>query len=401
LRAILKLYRDAFSGLPGSVWRISFAALVNRAGTMVLPFLSLYLVKVREFSAQQVGLILLFYGLGSVAGSWLGGRAADRFGGVPVQIGSLVASGAGFFVLGSLDSFWPLLICIFTVSAIGDAFRPACMVSIAHRTGEENQVRGFALIRLALNIGMAIGPAAGGVLAILNYRWLFFAEGGTCILAGLLLAVTVRDRTERDDAKERRGRVRAGSPAWRDSRFMVFLAVVFLYAAGLFQVFSTVPLYLAADYGLAEDAIGLMLGFNAVLIVVFEMILVHILANRDKALVIGFGALLTCCGLAIMGLGNTLAWGLFTVVIWSFGEMLVLPFASSEVSTLAGRDRKGEYMGWYTAVFSLAFVVGPPIGLKILDSYGGPVLMALVGLVGPVCWIGCWYLSRATAAATR
>lgn len=401
MRAILKLYRDAFSGLPGSVWRISAAALVNRAGTMVLPFLSLYLIKVRGFTTEQVGLILLFYGLGSVAGSWLGGKAADRFGGVPVQIGSLVGSGAGFFVLGGLNGFWPILVCIFTVSAIGDAFRPACMVSISHRTGEDNRVRGFALIRLALNVGMAIGPAAGGVLAIMNYRWLFWVEGMTCILAGLLLAATVRDRAERDDARERRGRIRAGKPAWQDGRFMLFMAVIFVYAAAIFQIFSTVPLYLAADYGLAEDSIGLMLGFNAVLIVVFEMVLVHMLARKDKALVIGFGCLLTCGGLALMGLGNTLVWGMVTVVVWSFGEMLSLPFASSEIATLAGRDRSGEYMGWYTAIFSFAFVVGPPIGLKIYDSFGGPTLMGLVGLLGPVCWIACWFLSRSTATATR
>ena len=401
MRAILRLYRDAFSGLPGSVWRISAAALVNRAGTMVLPFLSLYLVKVRGFTTEQVGLILLFYGLGSVAGSWLGGRAADRFGGIPVQIWSLAGSGAGFFVLAGLERFWPILICIFTVSAIGDAFRPACMVSVSHRTDPGNQVQAFALIRLALNIGMAIGPAAGGVLAILNYSWLFWVEGATCILAAVLLAATVRDRSERDDAKERRTRVREGRPAWKDGRFLLFLAVIFVYAAAIFQIFSTVPLYLTADYGLAEDSIGLMLGFNAVLIVVFEMVLVHVLRRRNKALVIGAGCLLTCGGLALMGLGNTLMWGMFTVMFWSFGEMLSLPFASSEVASLAGRDRSGEYMGWYTATFSFAFVVGPPVGLKIYDSFGGPTLMALVGLLGPVCWIACWFLSRTTAAATR
>lgn len=88
----------------------------------------------------------------------------------------------------------------------------------------------------------------------------------------------------------------------------------------------------------------------------------------------------------------------FAALVNRAGTM-VLPFASSEVSTLAGRDRKGEYMGWYTAVFSFAFVVGPPLGIKIFDAYGGPVLMGLVGAVGPLCWIACWYLSRATATA--
>jgi predicted MFS family arabinose efflux permease len=401
VRAIFRLYRDAFSGLPGPVWRISFAALVNRAGTMVLPFLSLYLVKVRGFTYEQVGLILLFYGLGSVAGSWLGGRAADRFGGVPVQIWSLAGSGAGFFVLGRLEGFWPILAGIFLVSAVGDAFRPACMVSVSHRTGEHNRVRAFALLRLALNIGMAVGPAAGGMLALLDYHWLFRMEGATCILASILLAATVRGRTERDAAEERRGRAREGMPALRDGRFLLFLGVIFVYAVAIFQIFSTIPLYMAADYGLAEDSIGLMLGLNAVLIVLFEMVLVHLLERKDKALVIGAGCLLTCGGLALVGLGNTLVWGLFTVVVWSFGEMLARPLASSAVATLAGRDRSGEYMGWYTATFSLAFVVGPPIGLKIYDSFGGPTLMALVGALGPFCWIACWYLSRSTAAATR
>jgi predicted MFS family arabinose efflux permease len=405
MRSIIGHYQDAFRGIPWPVWKISIAALVNRAGTMVLPFLSLYLVKQRGFDAGQVATLLLVFGLGSVVGSWTGGRLADRFGGIPVQIGCLATSGIAFLVLGQLREYFSILVGVFIVSALADGFRPACMVSVIHRTPEAVRVRAFALLRLMLNIGMSLGPALGGILAAWNYQWLFVVEGATCISAAVFLAVTVRDRTPHEQAASRGGVVKTGLPAWRDKRFVIFLVVIFVSGMAIFQIFSTVPLYLSDSYNMGEESIGLVFGFNAVLIVLFEMLIVKMFENRNKVRIIGAGCLLICFGLGLMGLGNTMVWALFTVLIWTVGEMLMLPFASGEVASLAGQGRSGEYMGWYTSTFSAAFVVGPPVGMAIYSRFGGPPLMIVVAALGPICWLGCAWLAKqdetVTANASR
>ena len=100
LQRIIGAYRDAFHGLSREVWILSFVALVNRAGTMVLPFLTLYLRQDLEFTTGQAGVMLSLYGVGSIGGAALGGKLTDRIGYRFVMLSSLFGSGAILLVLG-------------------------------------------------------------------------------------------------------------------------------------------------------------------------------------------------------------------------------------------------------------------------------------------------------------
>jgi hypothetical protein len=71
-RTIFSAYTGAFSGIPREVWLLAGALLVNRAGTMVLPFLSLYLTRDLGLTAVRAGQIIGCFGLGSMIGSYFG-----------------------------------------------------------------------------------------------------------------------------------------------------------------------------------------------------------------------------------------------------------------------------------------------------------------------------------------
>ena len=98
-----------------------------------------------------------------------------------------------------------------------------------------------------------------------------------------------------------------GSP-FHDLPYLALLGLVILMAAVLFQIFSTFPLYLNEHAGFREDGIGYLLSFNALLIVVFEMILIHAVSDRDGMQLIGAGAFLLCAGFGLMPFGATLSW---------------------------------------------------------------------------------------------
>ena len=112
-------------GLPRDVWVLSIAIFVNRAGTMVLPFLVLYLTKELGFSAPRAGLALAFYGAGSIIAGPLSGRLSDRIGPLPVMRASLVLSGILLLVFPFVRAFYPVLIVTFVWALVSDAFRPA------------------------------------------------------------------------------------------------------------------------------------------------------------------------------------------------------------------------------------------------------------------------------------
>ena len=198
MKALFKNYLESFKGLSKEIWYLSLISLVNRAGTMVIPFLSLYLKKDLGLSETDIGWILACFGVGSVIVSWLGGKLTDLFGFYKVMVFSLFFTGLNFIGLQYINSFWGLCIGILFTMAIADSFRPAIFVSIKAYSKPENQTRSIGLLRLAINAGMGIGPTAAGLIIVTHgYNWLFWIDGITCILAILLFRYLVKEPTKK------------------------------------------------------------------------------------------------------------------------------------------------------------------------------------------------------------
>jgi predicted MFS family arabinose efflux permease len=394
MRPVIQLYRAAFSGLPRDAWVLSAVLLVNRAGSMVLPFLTLYLTKSLGLSVSQAGGLISLYGLGAVAGAWAGGWLSDRIGSLRTQQLSLLISGVLFLGFLFIDTYYPLATLIFLLSLAAEAFRPAVMTAMAERAPGASQARCFALLRLAANLGMAVGPAAGGFLALFDYSWLFLADAFTCFAAGALLARGLRARPE-DHAGHEDSRGEALRSPWTDLPFLGLLVLVFLIAVVIFQIFSTMPIYLHRAYGLREDGIGLVLALNGTLIVLFEMVLIHWAEGRDRMRMAGLGCFIFCAGLALMPLGSSAAFAAFTVVIWTTGEMLAMPLMNAAVAARTTPGTRGRYMGLYTMSFSVAFVVAPIVGTRVLEHLGGAALWYGIGALGPLLGLGGLLLAPA------
>ena len=155
---------------------------------MVIPFLSLYLTKNLNFLLSDVGWIMSFFGLGSVAGSWIGGKLTDKIGSYRVMFFSLLGTGFSFVALQFVTSFIGFCAGIFGLMLIADAFRPAMYVALNAYSKSENKTRSVTLIRLAINLGFSAGPAIGGIIiATIGYKGLFWIDGITCLSAGILL----------------------------------------------------------------------------------------------------------------------------------------------------------------------------------------------------------------------
>ena len=392
LRAVIAAYSAAYAGLPREVWLLAGALLVNRAGTMVLPFLSLYLTRDLGLTAADAGLVIGCFGLGSMAGSFIGGWLSDRVDPVRIQQVSLIASGFGFLAFTKLEGFAALAGGVLVLAAISDAFRPALMAAVAHRSSTEIRARAFALIRLAANLGMAIGPAAAGLLAVYGYVWIFVGDAVTCWAAAAVLLASIRLDAPVGAADRGQAKGRDGTP-WRDLPFLVFMLLLVVLGMAFFQVWSTAPLYLRSFYGLTERSIGLLLALNALLIVLTEMLLIRAVENLDRMKIVGLGAFLVCGGLAILPFGPGWTTAVGFMVVLTAGEMLSMPITNAVVAERAGAGSVGRYMGVYTLAFSTAFVLGPVVGTAIYQAFGPQTLWYGTGAVGVVLAIAFAALS--------
>jgi len=398
---IARNYREAFSGLPRSVWLLATASLVNRSGTMVLPFLALFLTEKRGFTTTEAGQVLACYGLGGAAGTYLGGWLSDRFDARRVMVASLILTGAGFLILGRLEARWAIFVTIFFLSLVGEAFRPANSSAIAAASPPAVRTKAFALYRLAINLGMSLGPALGGFLAEINYSWLFWVDGATCILAAGFLWTFFRPDVPMVSREEALAAAAAERSPWRDGPFMALAFLMFVLAVVTFQIASTFPLTLRDFHHFSKGEIGLVLGVNTLVIVLFEMVLVHRLSGRDPLKVVAAGSFLFCFGMALLPFGSGFAYVAFTVFVWTIGEMLTFPVLAGAVANRAGEANRGRYMGIFTLSFEGAFVISPLAGTWIYQHFGPRTLWSGCGAVGFVLLAGYWLLSGVFTSPSR
>lgn len=381
---ILRAYREAFRGLSREIWLLAGVSLINRSGTMVIPFLTLYLTSQHGFEPAQAGGMLALYGVGAIGGISAGGRLTDRVGALSVQVASLLLSGLTFFLLGTLDVGPGLTATVVALGFINESFRPANSAAIAHFSTAENRTRAFGLHRLALNLGMTAGPVAGGFLAQHGYGLLFWVDGATCLVAGLVLGVAFKARS---DASSARSPERAGvSSPWRDRTLIAVLVLLFVQSLVFFQFMSTLPLYLREVRGFGEGLVGTMIAVNTVVIIAFEMILIRAVRRARALRLVAFASVCVGVGFGMLPLASSVAWIALSVVVWTVGEMLTSPVMSAWVANRAPDASRGRYLGAFTLCFSLGTVAGPAAGTLVYQHWGPDAL-----------WLGCLVIGGVTA----
>jgi len=394
MKNLFNKYIDTFKGLSEEIWWLALITLINRAGTMVIPFLSLYLKEDLQFTVSDVGWVMSAFGLGSVAGSWLGGKLTDKIGFYKVMVRSLLSTGILFIALQFLNSFAGICIGIFLVMLVADTFRPAMFVALSTYSKPENKIRSLTLIRLAINLGFSAGPAIGGLIITgLSYSGLFWIDGITCIIATLVMINVLNPKKAKvSDIFI----VENPVSAYRDKTFLIFLVAMILFGVVFLQYFSTITIYYKDIHALSELQIGLILGINGLLIFIFEMPLIKWLENTKytKLGLMYFGAILTGLSLLIL---NFTSWSgvlIIGMVLMTVGEMVAFPVSNAFAVNRAQKGNQGEYMALYSMSFSIAHIFGHNAGLQMTASFGYDNTWYIVSSIAALCALILFVLNR-------
>tara|TARA_R110002050_G_scaffold88375_4_gene186713 strand:+ start:33906 stop:35135 length:1230 start_codon:yes stop_codon:yes gene_type:complete len=381
MKRLLFNYFNTFDGLSREVWWLALITLINRAGTMVIPFLSLYLTQSLDFSLWEVGWIMALFGMGSVVGSWLGGELTDRIGYYKVMAISLLASGISFILLQYITSYVGFCVGVFVLMAIADMFRPAMFVALSSYSKPENRTRSITLIRLAINLGFSAGPALRGLIIFaLGYGGLFWIDGLTCFIAGMLLLKILNPKKAKVIEQ-----VKVANPAeaYTDKAFMILLAAMTLFGLAFFQLLSTLPIFYKDVHSLSEAEIGLLLGLNGFLVFIFEMPLIKWLESSKNSMskLILIGVLLTAMSFIVINFIGWIGALIIGMILISFGEMIVFPFSNSLALNRSVKGNQGQYMAYYSISFSIAHIFGHSIGMNLVANLGYKYTWHIITLV--------------------
>jgi MFS family permease len=382
--------RSSFGGLPRPFWALWGGTLVNRLGTMVMPFTGVYLTQARGLSIAAAGLVMALFGAGSLVSQLLAGVLADRIGRRATLSGGMLATAAAMLALGYSTTLPAILASMFLLGLVADAYRPASNALVADLISPQERPRAYGLLFWAINLGYSVGMTAGGWLAQAGFLWLFWVDAVSCVAFAVLVWRAVPET--RPMGKSEAG----GFGVVLRDRVMVGFTLVILGNALLYsQTFTTLPMAMTEGVGLTTAQFGLAMALNGVLIVIVQPLVSGWLGRRDPVRTLALGIAVMSAGFALTAFVTTTFWLAVTIAVWTAGEVVTAGIAGTILARLAPPHLRGRYSGLFGFSWSVAAVLAPLLGGGLLELGGPRALWFTTGGIGLVATAGMLALGPA------
>ncbi len=373
--------------LPRPAWIIFIGTFLNKFGTFVIPFLTLYLTS-RGYSVTDAGIAVGAYGFGSLLASLLGGYLADQLGRRQTIVLSMFLGAATMMALSQARCL-PLIIGLTALTGLASEFyRPASNALLTDLVPPNQRVTAFATLRMAFNAGFAFGPATAGLLAAFGYFWLFAGDAATSLLYGIVALLALPKSTAARQINATWGE------AWRvlrhDRKLHQMLAANLCIGLIFFQMASTLGLYMT-HLGFSPAAYGMVISLNGALIVFCELPLTTITRRFPARRVMAVGYLVIAAGFSLNLLAHSIPALVACMLLFTLGEMITMPMVMAYVANLAPANLRGRYLGVSGLAWSIALIIGPGLGMEMLTysptvyfiSFGALGLLAAAIIIAP------------------
>src|SRR6267154_621440 len=394
--AIGRRFAAATGGLPGVFWTMWWGLIVNRLASFVIAFLSIYLVRDRGLRPAEAGRIVALYGVGFTIAGPMGGLFADRIGRRATMVAGLVLGACSVGALAFART--PALLALFTflAAATGDLYRPAMSAAVADVVPPADRPRAYGLVYWAVNFALSVGLAIGGLVAERSFVALFRADAGTSLAAAAIVFFRVPETRPQGIVHEPalRGLVKV----FADGPFLSFLLLQLAALAVFVQWQLALPIDMAA-HGLGPAAYAFLMALNCAGVVLLQPILSPRLNRFDPAGLLALSAALFGFGYGVNAVGGSLAvYGMGTA-LWTVGEVIGFPVASTMVANLAPASLRGRYQGAFAMCWGFAFTLSPLAAGEVIQRFGARTLWLLC--LGVAMAVSAGHLMTADARRRR
>ncbi len=373
----LEGYLATYRGLPSRVWILAVVCLVNRVGSMVITFLSLYVANQLGADVETVGRVLTAHGAGAVVGVMAGGVLVDRFGAKRMMVSGLTTNAVGFACISMVTDVDWLMLAMFVLAAFGEAVRPANTAALAAAARPSDLGRAFGLMQLAVNLGVSVGAGVGGLLAAVSYTALFYVDAAAAFAGAVLTVVFVGEGKQEERPAET-----PGGPSRRPGVALIIGGQV-IVSALLIQMFTTAPLYHNIVNGFSERRIGLLVVVNTLIIAVLQVPAAARLASLPTLRIIAGGYVL-------LPFTSLYAMAVIAMTIFTLGELVIFPALNTHVARAAPPGETGRYMGMTFAAHAGGRLAAPLVGTLVYQRLGPLYLWwgcAVVGLLLALAYV--------------
>lgn len=367
---ILRKYLD----LPAPVHLLCFGAFINRVGSFVMLFLTIYVTEQLGASERFATWCVSAFGCGCMLSNLIGGQLADQFGRRRTLLLGLFGGATSLVVLSIVKTPMAFMLVLFLFALVMEMYRPATAAFLGDVTTAEQRPHAYGLMFMAINLGFSFAPPIGGALSERSFSSLFLTDALTTALYGVVVFLFVRESMPRPAERVEQVPFRqAIRQIAGDTDFVQFSVCHLISLIVFMQGFTTLPLYVRG-LGFSKQEFGLMICINGILIVLLQMPVTHWLSRFDRAKIIVVGELFLAIGFGLTGFGQSAAWIVGTIMLWTLGEILQSPYKQAIVAEMARPELRGRYMGIFNLAFAAALMIAPVAGGELLTRFGPHVL---------------------------
>jgi len=385
--------------LPPTYWYLWTGILINRLGSFVIPFLTLYLTSQRGIPISQAALTVALFGAGSFAAQLVGGELADRLGRRPVLLMSLFIAPALMVVLGFARALPLIGLCTLTLGFFTDLYRPALSAAVADLIPSSARTRAFGYQNWAVNLGFSLAPILAGFMARYNYLLLFLGDALTTFIFGLIVLARVPETRPAEASHAAHATVAERMRQLGREPILLLFSFLTLFIGIIYmQGYITLPVDMGA-HGLGPSDYGQAIAVNGILIVLFSIQVSNAAGKWPRLPAMAVAALLLGLGYGLNGFARGLPFYVLSVAVWTLGEITAGAVAPALIADLSPVDLRGLYQGIWGASWGLAFFIGPLAGGWIYQNFGAAMLWTGCLVLG--CLVGGGFLAMSGPARKR
>lgn len=291
---------------------------------------------------------------------------------------------------------WVLLF-YFLTTFLGATFRPVSNAWVTDNTTPKQRVEAFGIIRVGVNLGWALGPAAGGFLVRFSYSYAFYLTALSFALGVLYLNRILQDDSARAKAAKRRPQFAALVTALKDRRLAKICFYVLLITAVNSQLVVGLSVHCNTYLHMPENYIGWFFTINGLAVVFLQYHASRLMERMRLSAAMLLGCVLYALGYGSVGFFGSFMPIAFGVLLAALGELIVAPGEQTLVSNIASSRTRGRYLGllmvFYNMGSSLGFFAAGWLGQYVAPLYlPGPWL--IVGAVALLAGWGFYALRR-------
>jgi MFS family permease len=361
--------------------------------SMIWPFLVVYISDELSLPMSTITTLISINAIMSLASSLIAGAITDKIGRKWAMVLSLTTNGIAFLLMIPANTYGQYALLMALRGAVRPLYRVGSDAMVADLVPAEQRPDAYALTRLSKNVGVAMGPALGGVIATTSYGITFSIAAGATIFFGILVALFAFE-TLPDAAREVQERLTANLKSYldifKDRIFSWFVVGFTLRQTSGSILWVLLGAYAKDNFGLAESLYGLIPTTNALMVVFLQLFVTRKTSRYSPLMIMSLGTLLYGVGVGSIALGTGF-WGFLTsMVIVTIGELMVMPTASTYTANRAPEKMRGRYMSLLALTWGAGSMIGPLLGGFLNDTispasiwYGG----GTVGILGSIIFL--------------